>query len=114
MKVIHVYTGDDNESHFEPADMTFDDHGRTVPEIADGVSVTFAERTAGSFTDFHVQPIKRQFIFYLTCTVELGMGDGTKLIMEPGDVLIGEDSTGRGHTSRVISSGHCVFVRQTL
>ena len=113
MKVVHVYTGNDDESYFEEVSPAYDDHGRAVPDMLGNVSITLAERTAGSFTDFHVQPIDKQYIFYMTCSVELGMGDGSKVVMEPGDVLIGEDATGHGHTSRVLSSGHCAFVRQT-
>lgn len=111
MKIVHVYTGADGESHFKEVAPSFDATGRTVPDILGDTAITLAERHEGGFTDFHVQPVKRQYIFYLTCRVELGMGDGSTVIMEPGDALIGEDSTGRGHTSLVLGSGHCAFVR---
>jgi hypothetical protein len=110
VKLVRVYTGEDNESHFEEQPLDFGETGRTAPQLSDGVSITFAERKEGAFSDFHHGP-ERQYVFYLTCTVEIGAGDGSKVVMEPGDVLLAQDNTGHGHTSRVLASGVCAFVR---
>ena len=110
MKLVRVYTGEDNESHFEVQSLDFGETGRTAPQLSDGVSITFAERKEGNFSDFHHGP-ERQYVFYLSCTVEIGTGDGSKTVMEPGDVLLAQDATGHGHTSRVLRSGVCAFVR---
>jgi len=32
---------------------------------------------------------------------EIGLGDGTKRIFNPGDVLLADDLTGKGHTTGV-------------
>jgi hypothetical protein len=34
--------------------------------------------------------------------VEIVAGDGTAMRFKPGDVLLAEDLTGRGHTTRVV------------
>ena len=48
---------------------------------------------------------------YLTARVEIGLGDGSSVVMEPGDILQAEDTTGRGHTSHVLQEGICMVVR---
>lgn len=112
MKVVRIYTGTDGESHVEPMDQTalpFTDRGGTRTPVVPAVGVEFALRKAG-FIDFHPAP-RRQYMVYLTARVEIGLGDGSSIVMEPGDVLQAEDTTGRGHTSRVLDEGICMVVR---
>ncbi len=109
MKLVRIYTGSDGESHIERTDFALTERAgtRTVPQEAS--AVTFAQRTGGSFSDFHTPPY-RQYVLYLTAGVEIGLGDGSSIVMEPGDVLLAEDTTGHGHTSRVRQGGICAFV----
>ena len=109
MKRVRIYDGDDGQSHVETVAFEFTEREgtRTVSQPAD--SVAFYERTEGSFTDFH-RPPRRQYMFYLTARVELGLGDGSSVVMEPGDVLLAEDVSGQGHSSRVLTPGMCAVV----
>ena len=112
-KLVHLYTGDDGESHHE--ELAFDfadgDGDGTGTAMQGAAGVRFVRRVDGSFSDFHTAP-RRQYVLYLTAGVELGFGDGSTVMMEPGDVLLAEDLTGRGHTSRVREGmgGVCAFV----
>jgi hypothetical protein len=95
------------ESHVEQRAFQFDaDTLRTLPELTKNIQ--FAERRVG-FRGFHT-PRQRQYMLYLTARVELGLGDGTSVTMNPGDVLLAEDLTGRGHSSRVLEAGLCAVV----
>ena len=40
------------------------------------------------------------------------VGDGTKRVLGPGDVLLAEDTTGRGHISRAVRGEPrtCLFI----
>ncbi len=106
MKLVHITTGSDGQSHVEVLAPEFTE-GDGRRSTAQAVSTfTFMKREEGSFIDFHVAP-RRQYMIYLTATVEIGCGDGTKIVMEPGDVLMAEDTTGQGHTSRVLGGGIC-------
>ncbi|MDA0350920.1 MAG: hypothetical protein O3A10_01760 [Chloroflexi bacterium] len=109
MKFVRVYTGPDNESHTEVIHPEFPerDGTRTIPQ--DAVSVSFIQRPDGGFIDFHPAP-RRQYVLYLTASVEIGLGDGTSVLMEAGDVLQAEDTTGHGHTSTIRKGGLCAFV----
>jgi quercetin dioxygenase-like cupin family protein len=113
MKIVRAYTGDDDESHLDITDQSDLDYverdgTRTAVETATGAQ--FSLRKEGAFSDFHNAP-RRQYVLYLTASVELGLGDGSTHVMEPGDVLLAEDTTGRGHSSRVIKGGISVTVR---
>jgi hypothetical protein len=107
-----IFTGDDNESHIEQHDLalTENEGARTATEGAS--SIVFALRRGGNFIDFHPAP-RRQYVLYLTASVEIGLGDGATVVMEPGDVLQAEDVAGHGHTSRVVTEGICAFVPLT-
>lgn len=112
MKIVRSYTGDDGESHVEAMDqsgLVFTEREGTRTSPVEAVSAQIAHRKPG-FIDFHPAP-RRQYMVYLTARVEIGLGDGSSVIMEPGDILQAEDTTGRGHTSRVLQEGICMVVR---
>ena len=77
--------------------------------LAPGNRLPTEENKDGGFIDFHPAPT-RQYVLYLTASVEIGLGDGTSILMEPGDVLRAEDTTGHGHTSTIRQGGMCAFV----
>lgn len=109
MKFVRVYTGDDGESHVEILQPSFSERNgtRTALEVASGV--TFTQRPEGGFIDYHPAP-QLQYVLYLTASVEVGLGDGSSILMEAGDVLRAEDTTGHGHTSTIRRAGLCAFV----
>ena len=109
MKFVRVYTGPDNESHTELREPTFADSDGTRTALEEATGIIFAERPDDGFSDFHNAP-RLQYVIYLTASVEIGLGDGSSTVMEPGDVLRAEDVTGHGHTSTVRQGGVCAFV----
>ena len=101
MQVVRVYTGDDGESHFEELDLSYEavaDVERTAMQGATGIQ--FRRAPVGDFMDFHSAP-RRQYVITLEGQAEIGLGNGTKRIFNPGDVLLADDLTGRGHTTAV-------------
>ena len=109
MQFVRVYTGDDNESHVEPYEPDFPERDGTRTLIETATQVSFIKRPDGGFIDFHPAPT-RQYVIYLSASVEIGLGDGTSILMQPGDVLRAEDTTGHGHTSTIRQAGICAFV----
>ncbi len=102
MQVVRVYTGSDGESHFEDLDLPYEkiaDAERTAMQSATGIQ--FRRTPPGSFSDWHIAP-RRQYIITLSGQGEIGLEDGTTHILGPGDVNLAEDTTGKGHTTRVI------------
>lgn len=109
-----IYTGDDGQAHVEdielPFDPSLDSEGAiegTPLEVASGI--TFRRSPPGHFLDFHIAP-RRQYTITLSGEVEIGTGDGTVRRFGPGAVLLAEDLTGKGHTTKVVSSEPRIFI----
>lgn len=104
MRVVRLYTGPDNKSHFEDIDVSLKDRGKIgfLSERVTATALVFRE-TAGDYDyDFHTAP-RRQYVVNLEGEVEIEVGDGTKRILRAGDVLLAEDTTGQGHISRAVA-----------
>ena len=104
MKVVRIYTGADNKSHFEDLQIPLKDGGKVgfVSERIKASGVVFRE-TAGDYNyDFHTAP-RRQYVVNLEGEVEIEVGDGTRRILGAGDILLAEDTTGQGHISRAVA-----------
>ncbi len=105
MKATRLFTGTDGESHFEDLDITLVDAGSVgkLSQPQKATSVIFRE-TAGDYDyDWHNAP-QRQYIIMLDAGVEITVGDGTSRIINAGEILLVEDTTGHGHVSRALQS----------
>lgn len=104
MKVCRLYTGADNESHFEDIEIELNFNGRLqVSALQSAAGIVFRAAPAGHWSDYHPVP-KRQYVITLSGAVEIETGDGTIRRFGPGDVMLAEDTTGRGHITRVVGS----------
>ena len=103
MKVTRIYTGADNESHFEDIEIDLKDLGMIgrISALEPASGIVFRETEGDYDFEFHNAP-RRQYVINLDAAVELETGDGTKRILGPGEVLLAEDTTGRGHRSRAV------------
>jgi hypothetical protein len=110
MRVIRVFAGDDGESHFEERDIPMGDvaYGRASQQLP-GSALIFRETDSGATLDFH-NPPRRQFIIFLTGSAELQASDGSTRRLGPGDVLLADDTTGRGHRLREVEGRTLAFV----
>ena len=103
MKVTRLYTGSDGESHFEDLDIPLIDAG-DVGSLSTSFPVkgiVFRENGPNYFHDWH-NSHQRQYVVILDSEIEIEVGDGTKRRFRGGDVLLVEDTIGRGHRSRSI------------
>ena len=84
MKLVRAYSGSDGESHLEvqsESQFDFVERDNTRTTVEDATGVVFALRPDGYFSGFHNAP-RRQYVLYLQCSVEIGLGDGSSLIMD--------------------------------
>lgn len=103
-KITRIYTGTDGESHFEDIIIPIEDKrgiGRKS-ELIKATGVIFGEMDKDYKSDWHNAP-RRQFVITLEGEGEIEIGDGTKRQFGPGDILLAEDTTGRGHISRGVN-----------
>ncbi len=104
MRIVRLYTGADNKSHFEDLEIPMKDAGKVgfLSERIKATGVVFRE-TGGDYDyDFHTAP-RRQYVVNLEGEVEIEVGDGTRRILRTGDILLAEDTTGQGHISRAVA-----------
>jgi quercetin dioxygenase-like cupin family protein len=98
MALYRLYTGGDGQSHIDDLDLE-SNVGLRSPMAAK--SITFTTWPVGHFIDWHPAP-RRQYVITLSGQIEIGLGDGTARRFGPGDARLVEDTTGKGHTSRVV------------
>jgi hypothetical protein len=110
MKVTRIYTGADNDSHFEEIDVDLKLNGDTeASELQPATGILFRRAPAHHLNDFHPAP-KRQYVITLSGQVEIETSDGTVKRFGPGDVMLADDTTGRGHITRVVGDQPRVYV----
>ena len=115
MKATRLYTGADGESHFEDIGIdlkTFGVGEKRSDQIKSG-SILFRE-TEGTLDQEWHHPPARQFVITLRGRGEVEVGDGTKRVFGPGDVMLAEDLTGRGHITRGVGKTPRVSIFVTL
>jgi quercetin dioxygenase-like cupin family protein len=95
-----IFTGPDGQSHSEEFELTLTD-GNSAMLKATGVQ--FRRQPPGRFSDWHVGP-RRQFIITLSGRGEIEVAGGKKIDLVPGRIELIEDTTGKGHTTRVVGS----------
>ncbi len=105
--IIRPYTGEDGQAHFEDLNMPAGE-AETVA-LKSGGEMIFRSFPDGSFSDWHTGP-QRQYVIVLAGQMEIGIGDGTKRMLNQGDILQVEDLTGQGHTTRSVGNRVSVSV----
>jgi hypothetical protein len=105
VKIVHLYTGDDGQSHFEDIELKSDlgalPGSSSIQFLSSVQSLSFVDLPPGLTSDYHTAP-RRQLVLQLTGTAEYTCGDGTSRIIGPGDILLADDLTGQGHRSREV------------
>ena len=104
MKITRIFTGEDEQSHFEEIDIPLFDQGDIgrLSEIFSASGVIFQENPGDYNYQWHNAP-RRQYIVMLEGSVEIEIGDGTRRVFHPGEILLAEDTTGQGHISRAVN-----------
>jgi mannose-6-phosphate isomerase-like protein (cupin superfamily) len=108
-KIWRVYSGADGQSHVEetvlpmkPFTDTEGAHGESTP-LVPATGIVFRVAPPGYVLDWHCAP-RRQYSITLSGQAEIEVGDGTVVRVGPGDVLLAEDLTGRGHVTRSVGA----------
>lgn len=103
MEVIRVFAGADGASHFERV---------MVAGMPKAIPVT---RVAANFMepgveDWHVAPTK---LFTINVSGDLvgEFSDGTKVAIGKGDLVYLEDTTGKGHVTRLLTEVANIFIQ---
>lgn len=105
IKISRIYTGEDGQTHVEEYDVPLrrqsDGSATELSEIQAAQSIQFRRTSPEYFIDWHNAP-RRQYVITLSGESEVEFGDGTKVQLYPGHILLAEDTTGQGHISRAV------------
>lgn len=103
MRVVRIFTGPDHRTHFEDVHVPLADSGAIgrLSEIVPATGLIFRETAPDYDFDWHPAP-RRQYIVLLDGEIEIEVGDGETRRFRGGDVLLVEDTTGRGHRTRTV------------
>lgn len=120
MLISYLYANDNGESQFDtlkvPLQAFYSDYNgvrsrseRTVGAVRG--DVIFA-RTPASYEHGYVNAPRRQLIVYLSGVIEVTSSAGETRVFRAGDLLVVEDTVGRGHISRSASESDrkCLFL----
>ena len=112
MKIVRLYTGTDGESHFEDIEVELKSiRHMMASELVPAHGIMF--RTAPADSLQHVPPGTQTAICHYA--LRTGRDRNRRRTIRrfgPGDVMLAEDNTGRGHITRVVGGQprHYVFI----
>jgi hypothetical protein len=107
---LRLYPDANGESHFSPLKIEVHQRNFAPPAPPFGVSeLTPASRHGFLYLpgewvgDLHPSPL-RMWIFVLKGQMEFEATDGERHLISPGDAILLEDTSGKGHSSRVVGA----------
>jgi hypothetical protein len=113
MKIHRLYTDDKGESHFTDVEIEYSET-TSAGRLSQRLPVTgliFREVPPTYDLDWHPAP-RRQYIVNLDNGVQLTASDGESRVIGAGEIVLVEDTTGKGHLSKAVNSRirHCLFI----
>jgi len=103
IRCVRIWTAEDEQSHFEEGwiDLAPGPHGDLRSSKLDVASASFQETEPGGTFAWHTAPI-RQLVITLSGTLDFETRGGAHFLLSPGDVLLAEDTTGGGHSWKLV------------
>ena len=105
IRCVRLWTGSDNNSHFEDGVIALEQGARG--EVLTGklpvTTVSFQETASGGSFAWHDAPV-RQLVITLSGTLDFETRGGAHFILHPGDILLAEDTTGGGHKWKLVDN----------
>jgi len=113
MRIHNLYTDASGESHFRDLEVEWVDETRSGRHSTrlPATGIIFRQVPATYDLDWHPAP-RRQYIINLDAGVRITASDGESRVIGAGEVILVEDTTGKGHLSQAVGGKlrHCVFV----
>jgi len=101
MTITRIHATTDGESHFDEVEVRLHSAGDLgmLSEAAPALAVVFRETDPDYDYDWHNAP-DRQYIVLLDGAIEIEVSDGERRQFRGGDVILVEDTSGKGHRTR--------------
>jgi hypothetical protein len=113
MRIHNLYSDPKCESHWRDIEVEFveqNEAGRLSARLP-ASGIIFRQTAAEHDRPWHPAP-RRQYIINLDAGVQLTASDGEARVIGAGEVILVEDTTGRGHLSKAVNNQmrHSIFV----
>jgi len=111
--INHLYTGPDGQTHAEEIEAKFTPgSGNDVFKMMT-TGAELHRAAPGRVSDWHTAP-RRQYVITLSGHGELEVAGGKKIAVGPGDIELVEDTTGKGHITKVTGTEERVTLQLPL
>ena len=112
--LTRLYTGPDGQTHAEEIEAKFTPgSGNDVFKMLTTAGAELHRAPAGRVSDWHTAP-RRQYVITLSGHGELEVAGGKKIAVGPGHIELVEDTTGKGHITRVTGTEERVTLQLPL
>jgi quercetin dioxygenase-like cupin family protein len=103
IRLFRIFTGDDDQSHFSVGEIEWNETEElnAISKSEQAQTISFEETAAGASLDWHNAP-HRQYVITLSGRLEFESRTGARQVVEPGDILLAEDTSGGGHRWRLV------------
>ena len=113
MRIHNLFKDADGESHFRDIEVEWVEE-RNFSKLSKRLPATgiiFRQVQPSYDLDWHPAP-RRQYIINLDAGVQITASDGEARVIGAGEVILVEDTTGKGHLSKAVDGKlrHCIFV----
>ena len=100
-QITRVYSDINGDTHFEDIEIRLTQAGnvRQLSDVLPATGIIFREVGPSYDWNFHPAP-QKQYIVLLDGEIEIETSLGEKRIFTAGEVLLVEDTTGKGHKTR--------------
>ena len=113
MKIHNLYVDDKGESHFRDIEVEYVESGRggRLSNRLPATGIIFREVQPAYDLDWHPAP-RRQYIVNLDAGVKITASDSNSRLIGVGEVILVEDTTGKGHLSDHVEGKirHSIFI----
>jgi hypothetical protein len=113
MRIHHLYADASGESHFRDIEVEWAEETRSgkLSRRLPATGIIFRQAPPTYDLDWHPAP-RRQYIINLDAGVQITASDGESRVIGAGEVILVEDTTGKGHLSKAVGNRlrHCIFV----
>jgi hypothetical protein len=113
ISITRLYTGPDGQTHAETTEVKLRPSSlragleESAPLQVSGAQ--FLRWSPGYVWDWHTAT-KRQYVITVKGRGEVELAGGQKIPLNPGQIVLAEDVTGKGHITRVIGSEELVLL----
>lgn len=113
MKIHRLYADEQGESHWQDVEVDLTEQTRAgrLSKRLPATGIIFREVPPDYDLDWHPAP-RRQYIINLDAGVQITASDGETRRIGAGEVILVEDTRGKGHLSKALDGRlrHCIFV----